>query len=81
MKEKLLKLANNSYSPYSHYRVATILIMKDGKEISGVNVENASYGSSICSERSAIVSAISMGYKKGDFKELHCMCADIIMVK
>ena len=31
MKEKLLKLANNSYSPYSHYRVATILIMKDGK--------------------------------------------------
>ena len=76
MKEKLLNLANNSYSPYSHYRVATILIMKDGKEISGVNVENASYGSSICSERSAIVSAISMGYKKGDFKELHCMCAD-----
>ena len=76
MKEKLLKLSNNSYSPYSHYRVATILIMKDGKEISGVNVENASYGSSICSERSAIVSAISMGYKKGDFKELHCMCAD-----
>ena len=76
MKDRLLKLANNSYSPYSHYRVATILIMKDGKEISGVNVENASYGSSICSERSAIVSAISMGYKKGDFKELHCMCAD-----
>ena len=76
MKEKLLNLANNSYSPYSKFRVATILVMKDGKEISGVNVENAAYGSSICSERSAIVSAISMGYKKGDFKELHCMCAD-----
>ena len=76
MKEKLLNLANNSYSPYSKFRVATILVMKDGIEISGVNVENAAYGSSICSERSAIVSAISMGYKKGDFKELHCMCAD-----
>lgn len=76
MKEKLLNLANNSYSPYSNYRVSTILVMKDGKEIEGVNVENASYGSSICAERSAIVSAISMGYKKGDFKELHCMCAD-----
>lgn len=76
MKEKLLNLANNSYSPYSNYRVATILVMRDGKEICGVNVENAAYGSSICSERSAIVSAISMGYKKGDFKELHCMCAD-----
>lgn len=76
MKEKLLKLANNSYSPYSKYKVATILVMKDGKEINGVNVENASYGSTICSEKSAIVTAISMGYKKGDFKELHCMCAD-----
>ena len=50
--------------------------MMDGNEIKGVNVENAAYGSSICSERSAIVSAISLGYKKGDFKELHCMCAD-----
>ena len=76
MIDKLLNLANNSYSPYSHFRVATILVMKDGKEIPGVNVENAAYGSSICSERSAIVSAISQGYKKGDFKELHCLCKD-----
>ena len=76
MIEKLRALANNSYSPYSHFRVATILIMKDGREIPGVNVENAAYGSSICSERSAILSAISQGYKKGDFKEMHCMCAD-----
>ena len=76
MIEKLLNLANNSYSPYSNYRVATIVIMKDGTEFKGVNVENASYGASICSERSAILSAISNGYKKGDFKELHCLCAD-----
>ena len=76
MKDRLLTLATNSYSPYSNFRVATIIIMKDGTEFCGVNVENASYGSSICSERSAIVSAISAGYKKGDFKELHCMCAD-----
>ena len=76
MIEKLLKLAKNSYSPYSHFRVATILIMKDGTEFKGVNVENAAYGSGICSERSAILSAISNGYKKGDFKEMHCMCAD-----
>ena len=76
MIEKLLKLAENSYSPYSNYRVATIVIMKDGVEFKGVNVENSAYGSSICSERSAILSAISNGYKKGDFKELHCLCAD-----
>ena len=76
MFEKLMELAKNSYSPYSHFRVATIVVMNDGKEIPGVNVENAAYGSSICSERSAILSAISQGYKKGDFKELHCLCAD-----
>lgn len=76
MIEKLMKLAENSYSPYSHFRVATIVIMKDGVEFKGVNVENAAYGSSICSERSAILAAISNGYKKGDFKELHCLCAD-----
>ena len=76
MKEKLLELAKNSYSPYSNFRVAAILITKDGKEFNGVNVENASYGAGICAERSAIVSAVSNGYKKGDFKELHVLCAD-----
>ena len=76
MIDKLMKLKENSYSPYSHFRVATIVVMKDGKEFVGVNVENAAYGSSICSERSAILSAISNGYTKGDFKELHCLCAD-----
>ena len=76
MIDRLLKLAENSYSPYSHFRVATIVVMKDGTEFVGVNVENAAYGASICSERSAILAAISNGYKKGDFKELHCLCAD-----
>lgn len=68
MKEKLIKLLENSYSPYSHFRVAAIVVMQDGKEFNGVNVENASYGASICAERSAILSAISSGYKKGEFK-------------
>lgn len=74
MKEKLIKLLGNSYSPYSHFRVAAIVVMQDGKEFNGVNVENASYGASICAERSAILSAISSGYKKGEFKELYIMC-------
>ena len=74
MKDKLIKLQENSYSPYSHFRVSAIVVMKDGHEFNGVNVENASYGASICAERSAILSAISAGYTKGDFKELHVMC-------
>lgn len=73
MIEELLKLHNNSYAPYSNFPVSAIVVMKDGKTFSGVNVENASYGAGICAERSAIVSAVSAGYKKGDFKELHVM--------
>ena len=73
MTEKLLELQKNSYSPYSHYAVSAIVVMKDGKEFKGVNVENASYGATICAERSAILSAISNGYHKGDFKELYGM--------
>ena len=73
MKEKLIKLLSNSYSPYSKFRVSSIAVMKDGKEFCGVNVENASYGASICAERNAFTTAITMGYRKGDFKNLYLM--------
>ncbi len=73
MKEKLLELHKNSHSPYSNYAVSAVLVMDDGREFYGVNVENASYGAGICAERSAIVSAVSAGYKKGQFKELNVM--------
>lgn len=74
MKDKLIKLLENSYSPYSHFRVAAIVITKDGHEFNGVNVENASYGATICAERSAILSAISAGYRRYDFEALYVMC-------
>ena len=74
MKEKLIKLLSNSYSPYSKFRVSSIAVMKDGKEFCGVNFENASYGASICAERNAINSAIAAGYKKYDFEILYVMC-------
>ena len=74
MKDKLISLLENSYSPYSKFRVAAIVVMKDGKEFKGVNVENASYGVCNCAERSAIFSAISNGYKRYDFEQLYVMC-------
>lgn len=74
MKEKLIKLLDNSYSPYSNFRVSSIVVMKDGKEFCGVNVENASYGAGICAERNAIIQAIANGYKKGDFERIYVMC-------
>ena len=73
MKDELIKLLDKAYVPYSKFHVACIIEMKDGKFIPGVNVENASYGATICAERNAITTAVTMGYKKGDFKKLYVM--------
>lgn len=59
-----LQAAERSYSPYSHFRVGAALLCEDGTLICGTNVENRSYGLTICAERSAIVRAIAEG-KKG----------------
>ncbi|HOJ64288.1 MAG TPA: cytidine deaminase [Spirochaetota bacterium] len=63
--KELLKLAkdiaNNSYSPYSHFRVGSVILTKNGNIYKGVNVENRSYGATICAERSAISSALTNG--------------------
>ena len=75
MKEKLKELLENAYAPYSNYQVAAIVVTHDDKIFGGVNVENASYGATICAERNAINRAIADGYKKGDFKELYVMVA------
>ena len=53
--------AGNAYVPYSHFPVGAALLTEDGEVITGVNVENASYGLTLCAERSAIVRAISQG--------------------
>ena len=53
-REQLEKLLENSYSPYSHYAVSSIVVMKDGHVFTGVNVENASYGAAVCAEHSCI---------------------------
>lgn len=73
MKEKLQQLLNNSYTPYYKYPVASIVVMKDGNEFYGVNVETSSPAAGICAERNALYSAIAKGYKKGDVKEIHVM--------
>ncbi|TML56614.1 MAG: cytidine deaminase [Actinobacteria bacterium] len=54
---------NNSYNPYSHFAVGACLVTENGELVSGTNVENAAYGSTICAERSALVRANAEGHR------------------
>jgi cytidine deaminase len=73
---ELLRLANkaraNAYCPYSKFPVGAALLCKDGTVYTGVNVENAAYGPSICAERTAIYKAISEG--KRSFVRMAVTC-------
>ena len=61
--EKARKAAENSYSPYSEFQVGAALLTRDGDVITGCNVENVSYGLSMCAERTVLFKAISEGKK------------------
>ncbi len=71
MKEKLIKLIKNSYAPYSKAHFACIVETKNGNFYEGVNIENASFGATICAERNAINNAISHGER--EFASLYLM--------
>ena len=53
--------SKHSHSPFSHFKVGAALLTDDGKIYTGCNIENASYGLTICAERTAIFKAMSEG--------------------
>ena len=84
-KQTLIEAATNarenSYAPYSKFRVGAAVRTKDGKIYTGCNVESASYGLTVCAERVAIWKAVSEGEMKfaeiavvADTKELTPPC-------
>jgi cytidine deaminase len=59
LRELARTAAENSYSPYSHFRVGAALLLTDGSIVTGCNVENASYRLTSCAEQAAIARAVS----------------------
>ena len=62
--------AAKAYAPYSSYLVGATLLLKDGRTVDGVNVENAAYPLGICAERTAISKAASDGARPGDIEAI-----------
>ena len=65
-----IEARKNSYSPYSSFAVGAVLLFKNGDVVKGCNIENASFGLTNCAERTAIFSAISLGYNLKDVEEV-----------
>ena len=63
-----VKAAENSYSPYSGFRVGAALLTADGRIFTGCNIENASFSLTNCAERTAVFKAVSEGVR--DFKAI-----------
>jgi len=70
--QKAIKAKEHAYAPYSKFPVGAALLTNSGRLFTGSNVENSSYGLTICAEQSAISAAVSQGER--DFAAIAIAC-------
>lgn len=70
LKPAAVEACANAYAPYSRFPVGAALLTDDGTIFSGCNVENASYGLTICAERNALAQAVAQGVEAGAVRAL-----------
>jgi cytidine deaminase len=68
--ERAVAAADAAYAPYSRFPVGAAVLLRDGRVVTGVNVENASYPLGMCAERTALARAVAEGAKPGDVEAL-----------
>ena len=89
--DRAVSASENSYSPYSSFRVGAALLAKNGQIFTGCNIENSSYSLTICAERTAFFKAVSedvtefeaiaiVGSADEDFTEPCCPCGACLQV-
>jgi cytidine deaminase len=64
LKELAITVSRNAYSEYSKFPVGAVVVAESGDEFMGCNVENASYGLTICAERNAVFQMVAKGRKR-----------------
>lgn len=74
--KKAKEAVKNTYSPYSNFPVGAAVLTEEDKIFTGCNIENSSYGLTICAERVAIFKAISEGYLKFKAIALYCKSSE-----
>ena len=68
--EAAVAASAGAYAPYSKFLVGAAALMRDGRVVTGVNVENAAYPLGVCAERTALARAVAEGYGPGDVEAI-----------